>query len=602
MPAGKLILLLGWHLTLTGLPPIAAALFAARCGLRSVPVLLAIALAASGVVAMLSFWTYYAEPFVGETYAYFVFLGSVGLTAWCLWGRRIDPGLLRELATPLALWVLGTVFLTFFGFLHGGADAPLGTAITRFSHPLPSDNDIPLFYSDWFFHHGHSGTPPVFPGEWLSSDRPPLQIGYVLSQRIFGWDESGLHYQVLGVVLQQLWIVGLWALLLAARVGRMTRALAMMTVLVSDLVIVNGFFVWPKLLPAAMLLAAAAILITPLWSELRRSPWAAALVAALFGLAMLGHGSSLFGLIALAAIAAVRGLPSWRWLAVGALVGLALLAPWSAYQKYGDPPGNRLTKWMLAGVEQIDDRGPTEAIVDSYREAGLGGTVQNKLDNFAATTGESMFADNVEEVVDGIGEGDLERSIRSLRLIFFFYLVPSMGLLLLGPLAMGGAWRRRADLDRWEWTLALTCFAAFVIGAIGWGLILFGPPAAKPSIHIGSYLLPILGLCGCVVGLRTALPRFATYFVAVNALLMLALYAPSLDPPADTGYSLVAAMLAALALAGFAAVTLQLDWARPLPVIGRRKRGRPHDDAQTQGAGEHPDQRHRVDERVTLRD
>ena len=107
---------------------------------------------------------------------------------------------------------------------------------------------------------------------------------------------------MLGVVLQQLWIVGLWALLRGGEgrpghpgSGRWSRCL------VSDLAIVNGFFVWPKLLPAAMLLAAAALVVTPLWSQLRRNLWAAALIATLCALAMLGHGASVFGIIPLAA-------------------------------------------------------------------------------------------------------------------------------------------------------------------------------------------------------------------------------------------------------------------------------------------------------------
>lgn len=557
MPAGELLLLLGWHLVLTGMPLIAVILFSARQGIRSIPVLLAIGLAASGVVAMLAFWAYYADPFLGEIYAYLAFLGSLALTAWCLYDRRPDPRLLGELATPLALWIFGTVFLVCLGFLHG-ADSPIGMATTRFSHPLPADNYLPLFFADWFFENGHSGTPPVFPGEWLSSDRPPLQVGYVLSQRIFGWDDTGLHYQVLGTALQQLWIVGLWALLLAARIGRVTRALVMIAALVSPLAIVNGFFVWPKMLPAAMLLAAAAILLTPLWSELRRNLWAAGLVATLFGLAMLGHGSSFFGIVALLAIAAFRGLPSRRWIGTGVLVGVVLLAPWSAYQSSGDPPGNRLTKWMLGGVEQIDDRGTGEAIVDSYREAGIGGAVENKLDNFAAMTGESAFANNVEEVIEGVGEGDLERFVRGLRMIPFFYLLPSLGLLLLGPLAVAVTWLRRTQVHSAEWTFALTCFAAFVVGAIGWGVILFGPPAARPTVHVGSYLVPILGLCGCAVGLRATFPRFATYFVSVNAALMLALYVPSLDAPSASGYSAIAILLAAVALAGFVVAVLRL--------------------------------------------
>lgn len=558
MPAGQLLFLLAWHLVLTGLPLVAAAFLAARSGVRNAALLLAIGLAASGAVAMFAFWAYYARPFAGEVWAYLVVFGSVGAIAWSLLEGRIDArALLRSLATPLVLWALGSTSLVFLGFLHGGADGSLGMTTTRFSHPLPFDNDIPFFYSDWFFHYGHRGTPPVFPGEWLSSDRPPLQVGYVLSQRLFGWRDGELHYQVLGVVLQQLWIVGLWALLLAARIGRVTRGLAMSAALVSPLAIVNGFFVWPKLLPAAMLLAAAAILVTPLWSDLRQRLWAAALVGALFGLAMMGHGSSLFGIVPLAALAAFRGLPSWRWLGVAALVGTVFLASWSAYQSHGDPPGNRLTKWMLAGVEPIDDRGTAETIVDSYREAGLGGTVENKLDNFAAIAGEGAFADSAEGVVDGVGEGDLEKSVRALRSIFFFYLVPSLGLLLLGPLAMAAAWRRRSRLDRAEWSFAVTCLAAFAIGAIGWGLLLFGPPAARPSVHIGSYLVPILGLCGCVVGLRAVAPRFATYFVAANTALILALYVPSFEPEEGTAFSAPAALLAAAALAGFVAVAFR---------------------------------------------
>jgi len=241
--SGELLLLLLARLALTGLPGAAAGLLAARCGVRQVPVLLAIALAASGGVAILAFWAYYADPSVGQAFAWFVLLGSLLLAGWSLWGGRVDRSLLRALAVPLSLWALGSAFVLFLGFAHGGSDTPLAMAASRFSGPLPADNDIPRFFSEWFFYHGHEA-PPLYPGGWLASDRPPLQIGYVLSQRSFGWDGvRGLDYQVLGVVLQQLWVVGLWALLIAARLDRVTRGLAIVAVLVSDVAIVNGFYV-----------------------------------------------------------------------------------------------------------------------------------------------------------------------------------------------------------------------------------------------------------------------------------------------------------------------------------------------------------------------
>ena len=212
MVQGELLLLFAIHILLTGLPGVAVALFAASRGERREPVLLAIALAATGCAAMLAFWAFYGGHELGQTVSFMIAFGSALVTAWLLYDGGIERDLLRRLAVPLALWVLGSCFLVFLGFAHGGTEEAVGMASKRFSGPLPSDNDIPHFFSDWFYAHGHHGTPPIFPGEWLASDRPPLQIGYANFERTFGWDNLGLHYQVMGVVLQQLWIVGLWAL------------------------------------------------------------------------------------------------------------------------------------------------------------------------------------------------------------------------------------------------------------------------------------------------------------------------------------------------------------------------------------------------------
>lgn len=545
------------HLALTALPMAAAALFAAKQGVRNVAILLVIALAASGAAALLAFWAFYLDPLAGRSFAYLVLFGSLLLAGFSLYEGDFEPALLRQLGTPLALWALGSAFLLALGFVHGGTGNPLGAGATRFSGQLPTDNDIPRFFAEWFYFHGHGGTPPAYPGEWLSSDRPPLQVGYVLLERVFGWDDTvALRYQVLGVVLQQLWIVGLWALLLAARVGRTTRGLAMLTVLVSDVALVNGFFVWPKMLPTALLLGAAALLLTPLWPRLRRSLWAAALVAVLLALAMLAHGASVFGAIALLLVAACRGLPSWRWLGAGLLVGIAMLGSWSAYQKYGDPPGDRLTKWMLAGAMEIDGRSTSEAISDAYREAGVGGALHNKAENFVTMAGGGPAVELLERAWSSLESGDLAQTLREIRELLFFDLLPSLGLLLLAPVAMA-AWWRRGRRNPAEWRFALTCLATLAAGAFAWGLLLFGSLPARTILHAGSFLLPVLGFCAAVAGLRAIFPRFAVYYVAVSAALMLAVYVPVLDPLPGTGFSFVAALLAAASLAGFGALALR---------------------------------------------
>jgi hypothetical protein len=553
---GTVLLVLVEHMALTALPMVAATLFAARRGVRELPLLLAIGLVAGGIVALLSFWAYYWDPVLGESFGFLVPLGSVVLAVACLRGGGVDIALLRGLATPFALWALGSAFLVFFGFAHGGVDTPLAAATTRFSGRLPSDSDIPRFYAEWFFHFGHSGTPPVYPGEWLSSDRPPLQVGYVLSQRTFGWDTTGLHYQVLGVLLQQLWIIGAWALLLAARIGKLTRALVIVALLVSDVAIVNGFYVWPKLLPAAFLLAAAALVLTPLWQRLRHDPRAGALLAILFGLAMLGHGSSVFAIIPLAAVAAFRGLPRWRWLGAALLAGIVLIAPWSAYQRYVDPPANRLPKWMLAGVVEVDGRSTTEAITDSYRDVGVGGALHDKVENFVTIAGGGPAWSLGEEAVDALGSGDPEQALSAVRTASFLYLLPSLGLLLLAPLAMAVGFRERGRRSA-EWRFATVCFATVLVGCLAWGLLLFGNEPSRTSIYVGSLALPILAMCGCVAGLRAVFPRFAVYYVSAAALLSLALYVPSLEPPPGSAWSPLALVLAVAGLAGFVAVALR---------------------------------------------
>ena len=554
------------HLVLTALPGAAAALGLARRGVKSVPLLLVVGMAATGVFAMLAFWLYFAAPVVGQTFSFFVAFGSAGAVVWLLWERKIDGALLRGLAVPLVLWALGTYFLIFLGFLHGGETDPLGTAATRFSVGLPSDNGIPIFFAEWLYHHGHQTPIPEFPGPWQSSDRPPLQVGYVVSQMPFySGHLPGRHYQAIGVALQQLWIVGLWALLGAARVTRVTRALAMITVLVSDLAIVNGFFIWPKMLPAAMLIAAAALVLTPLWPEVRRHFWGAALFAALLGIAMMGHGGSAFAVIPLAIVAAWRGLPSWRWIGVGVLVGLLFMAPWSAYQKYVDPPGNRLVKYILAGSPEPDSRGSLETLKDSYSEIGLGGAIHEKAENYVTMVGGGPAYEAAHRAVDFVGEGNWSSFLDEVRVILFFDLLPSLGLLLIAPIAMALA-RGRGRLRRQEWDFSLRCWAVLGIGAFFWGLIMFGNLAGRAVLHAGSFAIPLIGFVACVVGLRAVFPRFAIWFTAIAATLMFAVYVPALRPPEGTSYSVLAIAIVAATLVAFVVLALRGEGAGEVEV------------------------------------
>jgi hypothetical protein len=130
-----------------------------------------------------------------------------------------------------------------------------------------------------------------------------------------------------------------------------------------------------------------------------------------------------------------------------------------------------------------------------------------------------------------------------------------LGLLLIGaPLSVIGRWRHH--IRSAEWSFATTAFAVFVVGTVLWALIMFGNQAGGAVIHEGSYALPILGSCALLAGTRATFPRTAIWLVALNVVLSLIAYFPSLTPLPGTRYSAAAIVLMILSLAAFVVVSL----------------------------------------------
>jgi hypothetical protein len=160
------------------------------------------------------------------------------------------------------------------------------------------------------------------------------------------------------------------------------------------------------------------------------------------------------------------------------------------------------------------------------------------------------------DAVSSVASGDLADGFREARLVRFFYLVPTLGLLVLAPFVMLVGWSlgRR---DPPEWELAVSALIVAGLGCLTWGLVLFGPPNAVTFVHQGSLAVPILALCGAVAGLRATFRRLANALIGVNALIVLILYAPALDHPANSSYSVVVAVLALISVASFGLVALR---------------------------------------------
>ncbi len=560
-------------LALTGLPGVAAALLAVRLGVRDAATCLCLALVASAAAAILTFWVYFLPPAVGPSGAYLVLFASLGLIAWSWPAAARERQLLRRLAVPLGLWVLATMFVTALGFMHGGADNAIGVSALRFATdptPFAGDNNIPLSHSQWLF-EGHPGPPPYDAAAgWRFSDRGPLQVGYVLSNRVFDSGMGWLRYETLGIALQQLWVVGMWALLLAARVSARTRGLAIFATIVSGVAIANAFYVWPKLLAAALVLAALALLVGPREPLIRQRPWTVVLLAACCGFALLAHGSAAFALPAVAALALWRGLPERRWLAAGVAALVVVLVPWLCFKQFVDPPSNRLEKLSLAGVAGIDDRGTWEAIGDEYGAVGLSGAIDNKYRNVLTmaggnpTTGpppEGIFqwgpvTTELGDLGAALADGELAAAISKAREIPHWHLFWTLGLL---PLALvpilvgrlGGNWR-----DGPEWRLGRFSLLFFAGSVVAFALLLFGNGASRAIPASLSFAVPLLAMAGLVAALGATRPRLVAPLVGANTLLTLLVYGPFIGTLPGLSFSPLLALVAAASLAGILAVSL----------------------------------------------
>jgi hypothetical protein len=116
------------------------------------------------------------------------------------------------------------------------------------------------------------------------------------------------------------------------------------------------------------------------------------------------------------------------------------------------------------------------------------------------------------------------------------------------PLIAFGRWRGRRRDDE-DWRFARLCLLFFAVGAVSWGLLMFGTVPARTIVALGSLALPLVAIAGLVAGLRATYPRWADWLVGANVFTVLILYTPSLTAPFD-GYSGFAALAAIAALVG----------------------------------------------------
>lgn len=499
MPALLLTLLCVAELVLFLLPGLAfatAILSKRTCaGIES----LFVTVAASATFGYVAFWIYFANKTAGQLFSYGLVLASIAFLLFSI--RRKYPRffLNSDFVVPLAYSLfLGLFYLSLLYLFVNPVKAGVDVANVRFFWDTRAgDNIIPFIFAERIYDRA-----PIRPfccGDWLSSDRPPLQAGIFLLQRplrVMG--NTGLQYQVLGTMLQCLWVCGVWALLrtLGASARRTTQAIGLLGF--SGFLFYNSVYVWPKLLAAMFVLFVFSILARAALARKPLTRFEAALAATCFVLALLAHPGSVFSAPALLVLLIWRrNLVGLRLAAVAAAIIVGAFVPWTLYQKFYDPPGDRLLKMHLAGVIPTDHRSTVQALRDSYGHLTPQSLARNKWQNVTTLIGNAPFAVSGDEA----------------RVAQREYIWSAIGVLNLGWIAAAFFCLKRS---RTRLPHATVMIVAALINLLVWCLVMFGP--GQTFTEHGSYadiLLLSLGL----IGFLLIAPRWVvTLLLALQAI------------------------------------------------------------------------------------
>lgn len=503
-------------------------------------VLLALVPCALGYAA---FICYFIHPVAGHVFSWSALaaiLGTLGHAALRPPPRDQRPVLHARI---LALMALTGAFHLSALFIHTKPTFT-GTAQHRFLANIPGDNEIPRIFAERLY---IGMSPRAIGGDWLSSDRPPLQTGIALitlpalRALDYGIDKA---CGTAGAWFQLLWIPALWAFLRWLGLTERAALAATAAMAGTGFLLFNTVYVWPKLASAALVLLGFCVKLADAReiAPRRRAPLLGALAAA----GALAHGGVMFSLLPMAALAAWRPR-RWRRWALAAAVFFAAYLPWIAYQRLYEPPGNRLIKWHLAGQIAPDERGVLQTLIEEYRALGWERALEVRRDNLR-----DLFRGHWDRAL--VPFDAATRQV--LREDEFFRLFRTPAAWLLGVLAVPWlVWRYFRARSEWHERIDRHGIALGWLGAtiVVWTTLMFLPGGTL--VHQGSYVAPLL-LLGLLAAWTMLASRAA--FLAL-ALVQTVLFALTWLPAGPGGGAPAEFPLAATAVFGLAIVALAAE-------------------------------------------
>jgi hypothetical protein len=549
------LLSLAWYpvtLLLFLCPGFAIALILVRRNTCAPPNAAIMAVAISCLTSYVVFWCYFVNPVFGQVSG-IVVLGTGFVSLLVVLRVRPDlRALCRDVDILVPVMLMGLVGLFDLAMLDL-ADIGMPWEMTprlRFTdQSLPFDSLIPMLFASRLW---HGIDPRLVFADWHSSDRPPLQTGVFLVQwSVAAWTRipMGAQYQFVGTAAQCSWIPAVWAFCRSRRLSPGKSATVLCFLVFSGFFVIHSVFVWPKMLAGALALWAFTL---GLPGEVNRPFYAVMVILGLAAaLALLAHGGSLFTLLALALLLLMpHRFPGVLRLMTAASACAVVLLPWLAYQRYYDPPGNRLLKWHLAHAIDIDSRSSWQSVVDAYRSAGAARVLRNKLANakllFVGDGGESAM---YPPSPDSDGGRLLGIDFRDLRRRESHNLLPALGILNVGWLVGIMLWLK-GEMSSVSCIVRSALGLGFLNLAI-WLLLMFGP--ATTTLHQGPFacfFLLFIAPAACLAVLPAPWP---TILVAVQGTWFLLIWIVTSPAnafgPINAGVAVLLAFLAACVIA-----------------------------------------------------
>lgn len=334
--------------------------------------------------------------------------------------------------------VLLTVFQACFVFSFATVSAPYSANYLFYPASWSTDNQIPIKVAQVMA----SGSPiaEVDFGPWKMSDRTPLLacllfpaaaiLRHFPLQTYTGTE--GMVLQMCGIGIQNSWILPVWVLLRRFRLRENECVVALLLLAATPFVFFNTVYVWPKLLAATFCLLQH-ILLSSRVREARpfvHELFPLVLSGFAAGLAVMAHGSAAIAVLAIYITAIFRrSRTRWLRLALSGAAALVVVGSWLVWTKVAAPTTNPLPRYLLTadfGFSQPKQSGVLESALRMYQTMPFSTWLEAKLTAAKTLLGLDF---SFPRMAFGVLE-DPSLGFGSIRVYQFFFLVPSVGLLL----------------------------------------------------------------------------------------------------------------------------------------------------------------------------